>query len=160
MNPVLAEKTTLIPLDLTHQAFADASIQSLVLHGTTNPKEDSQPSTLRRMFHDLLMFFAHTYATVFDLTAGPPLHDPLAVAILLPDVIRFDDQGGERFAVEVVTQGAHGANEEETGQVGRTVVTALESGAKGVTIPRSLDTETFWRVIEECLHRAETQSQI
>ena len=38
------------------------------------------------MLHDLLTFFAHTYASVFGITAGPPLHDPLAVAVLLSNL--------------------------------------------------------------------------
>lgn len=108
-NPLLAAKTTLIPLDLTHQVLATQEVQQLLLHGTPLPPalppsttssppapllptsadpapSQSQPSTLRRMLHDLLTFFAHTYASVFGITAGPPLHDPLAVAVLLSNL--------------------------------------------------------------------------
>ena len=44
------------------------------------------------MLHSLLSFFAHTYATVFGITQGPPLHDPLAVAVIL-DVLGVEEFG-------------------------------------------------------------------
>lgn len=114
------------------------------------------------MFYELLMFFAHTYARVFNITAGPPLHDPLAVAVLLFDQgigeLGFvDGEGdGERWVVDVITEGLHSSNEAERGQVGRTVVQAAEKGTHGgVRIMRQLDVERFWVVLEECVVRAE-----
>ncbi|KAI9837954.1 MAG: hypothetical protein M1819_006108 [Sarea resinae] len=114
-SPVLAPKTTLIPLDVTHQVLATKDVQDLLLYGpgptrapTTAPSTatstttttttatatattptptsatEKAPSTLRRLLHDLLTFFSATYADVFGLTAGPPLHDPLAVAAIIP----------------------------------------------------------------------------
>lgn len=142
-NPVLHDKTVLIPLDLTHQAYATSKIQGMLLHG------EQGPSRLRRMFNELLMFFAHTYAEVFHLTEGPPLHDPLAVAVLLsrhedPAVsIDFSDHGGERWDVNVVLEGE---------QIGRTVIAPAKHG---VIIPRSLDLDTFWTVLEQCMARAD-----
>ena len=112
---------------------------------------------LRQMFHDLLLFFAHTYSEVYGLTEGPPLHDPIAVAVLLEDVMgpemRFSDGGGERWNVSIVTDGLHSRNDEERGQVGRTVITKSEHG--GVRIPRSMQVESFWQVMERCLQAAE-----
>ncbi|KIX02003.1 uncharacterized protein Z518_07942 [Rhinocladiella mackenziei CBS 650.93] len=144
-NPLLQPKTTLIPLDLTHQAYATPKVQSMLLSGLHGP------TRLRTMFNELLMFFAHTYAEVFDLNEGPPLHDPLAVAVLLndhpdPDVrVAFHDNGGERWNVDVVLEGE---------QTGRTVVSKAENG-RGVTIPRSLDLEAFWRTLESCMASAD-----
>ena len=113
---------------------------------------------LRQMFHDLLLFFAHTYSEVYGLTEGPPLHDPIAVAVLLEDVtdsnMRFADGGGERWHVEVVTDGLHSRHEAERGQGGRTVVTKAERGGGGVRIPRSMEVESFWKIIEGCLEAA------
>ena len=107
------------------------------------------------------------------MVEGPPLHDPLAVAVALAGTeheIEFYDfdpkekdaaAGGarrrERFAVKVVTEGtledafagAPGA------QTGRTVVRRLEDGEEGVRIPRGLDLRRFWTVIEECCQRAD-----
>lgn len=110
------------------------------------------------MFHDLLLFFAHTYSEVYGLTQGPPLHDPIAVAVLLETIasprIDFDDVGGERWHVDVVTDGLHSRDEEERGQVGRTVVTSPDHGG-GVRIPRAMNVASFWAVLESCLRNAE-----
>jgi len=95
---------------------------------------------------------------VFGLIEGPPLHDPLAVAAaFIPGI--FEDNGGERFEIEVVTEGAHGSSAEvrEGGsQCGRTVATVLGEGMEGVRIPRSVDQVKMWRMIDECLARAES----
>ena len=113
---------------------------------------------LRQMFHDLLLFFAHTYSEVYGLTEGPPLHDPIAVAVLLEAVtgsdIWFADGGGERWDVDVVTDGLHSRDEKERGQLGRTVVTRSDHGG-GVRIPRRMHVEGFWREIERCIQIAE-----
>lgn len=115
----------------------------------------SSPSTLnlRQLFHEILLFFAHTYRDVFGLTKGPPLHDPLAVAILLGTSLRFDDHDGERWHVDVVTDGLHSNSSEEQGQVGRTVITKAEEG--GVRIPRGVDVHRFWTIVDDCMRRAE-----
>ncbi|KIV88109.1 hypothetical protein PV10_09035 [Exophiala mesophila] len=144
-NPVLAAKTTLIPLDLTHQAYATAEIQDMLLNGVNGP------TRLRTMFNELLMFFAHTYAEVFGLVEGPPLHDPLAVAVLLADhvdsnaQIAFYDNDGERWDVDVILEGE---------QVGRTTAIKAKTG-KGVRIPRALDCGKFWSTLESCMAKAD-----
>jgi uridine nucleosidase len=146
-NPVLKLKTILIPLDVTHQAYAGKDIQELLLHGKDGKIQD--PTRLRRMFNELLMFFASTYAQMFHLKEGPPLHDPLAVAALLaeyPDPssrIDFDDRGGERWDVDVVPEGQ---------ELGRTVAKASK---EGTMVPRTLDLEKFWTELEKCMARAD-----
>ncbi|SLM35562.1 uridine nucleosidase [Lasallia pustulata] len=160
-NPVLASKTTLIPLDVTHQVLADTSVQQQLLQG---PSHTSPPvglptasSRLRKMLHDLLMFFAHTYASVFGITTGPPLHDPIAVAVLLEakfGATTFDDGGGERWLVNVVTEGIHSDRDDERGQLGRTIIEAIGNGGEGVRIPRGLNVKRFWDVLEHCVSRA------
>ncbi|KAL8831413.1 MAG: hypothetical protein Q9170_005294, partial [Blastenia crenularia] len=155
-NPILAPKTTLIPLDVTHQVLATNAVQDELLYGSWKPG-DKSASKLRRMFHDLLIFFAHTYADVFGISEGPPLHDPVAVAVVLHDMgaesLAFDDHDGERFNVDVVTDGRHSDRDEERGQVGRTLVRQATSA--GVRIPHGLDVGRFWDVVEECLQRAD-----
>lgn len=90
--------------------------------------------------------------------AGPPLHDPIAVAVLLRhDEIVFDDHQGERWHVEIVTDGLHSDNDEERGQVGRTIISKAEQG--GVRIPRSLQVERFWAMIDAALTQAEIALQ-
>lgn len=155
-NPVLAPKTTLIPLDVTHKVLATKAVQEKLLYGISKSGEKGA-LTLRRMFHDLIGFFAHTYADVFGISEGPPLHDPIAMAVVLFDIgaenLAFDDGDGERFDVDVVTDGQHSDQDTKRGQVGRTCVRKAEGA--GVRIPRGLDVGRFWEVIEECLQRAE-----
>lgn len=117
------------------------------------------PTPVRALFNQIMRFFAQTYAEVFALTEGPPLHDPLAVAAVF-DPELFDDRGGERFAVTVVTEGLHSADSQQAGQVGRTLVAKLEPGQPGVRIPRSLDIPRFWDLIDLALQKAEETSPL
>lgn len=156
-NETLAAKTTIIPLDLTHQFLASTEVQQRLLYGWTGGKDGKKPSQVRKLFVEILTFFAKTYADVFGLTAGPPLHDPLAVAAAFQPAL-FDDGGGERFHIEVITDGDHGASEhvrEGGSQCGRTVATKLANGDQGVRIPRSLKQEEMWKMIDDCLGKAE-----
>lgn len=170
---MLAPKTTLIPLDVTHQVIASQAVQSLILHGQTGTqKEKPAPTVLRQILYDLLLFFASTYNEAFGLKTGPPLHDPVAVAVLLSNIngkgeveikenknyVRFDDNSGERFLVNVVTDGLHSKDPAICGQLGRTVAQTMEPGTSdigGVTIPRGLDVERFWGLIVDCIERAD-----
>lgn len=159
-NEVLNKKTVLIPLDLTHQVLATPDVQKLLLHG----KDGKTTTTCRTMLVELLTFFAKTYADVFGITAGPPLHDPLAVAVILDGIVgaeipfhdfkKGEEGRRERYAVHVVTDGSH---EEALGgaETGRTVVKLLPPGEEGVKIPRSLDVPRFWTVLEKSLERAD-----
>jgi uridine nucleosidase len=152
-NSQLSKKTTLISLDTTHQVFATQSIQDMVRYkgGKAGHPEGGASTRLRSMFYELLTFFAKTYAEVFGLTDGPPLHDPVAVAVLLAELdgeksrIDFNDNGGERFRVDV---------ELTEPELGRTNVMAV---SEGVRIPRSLDADRFWRILNECLERTDGQ---
>ena len=111
------------------------------------------------MLHDLVMFFASTYAEVYGLTSGPPLHDPVAVAVVLADQtnedLQFECGKGERWHVRVVTDGMHSNSSDLRGQVGRTVATMAPAQEDGVSIPRSLNVNRFWEVVESCIQRAE-----
>ena len=165
--------------------LATPDVLESILHGPSlRTSGDGNPSSpLRILLHDLLTFFAHTYASVFGITAGPPLHDPIAVAVILDllgieplgfsftattaegahmvgnfveeEEMKGAGQGEERWVVEVVTDGMHSTDPKKRGQVGRTVVTAAEPGEGRVRIPRGLDVERFWRVVGECVERAE-----
>jgi uridine nucleosidase len=102
---------------------------------------------------------------VFGLATGPPLHDPLAVAVILStlnptfasehphEALRFDDRSGERFAVSIVTDGRHGKDVSATGQLGRSIATPVTG--PGVAIPRSVDLEAFWSIILDCVQLAD-----
>lgn len=62
-NEELAGKTTLIPLDLSHQALATVDVQKMLLNGRGNdgPVDGKGKSRLRKMLVELLTFFAKTY---------------------------------------------------------------------------------------------------
>lgn len=152
-NPILHKKTTLVTLDLSHQVLATAPVQEMILHGRSKAETEDRPvpSRLRSMFHQLLVFFSNTYSDVFGFSDGPPLHDPLAVAILLPDlqVYRTDGkhaeyQEEERFMITIQTTGQRS---------GQTVLSICADG-NGVKIPRSIDVKGFWHQIDDCLERA------
>ncbi|KAF6803401.1 inosine-uridine preferring nucleoside hydrolase [Colletotrichum sojae] len=166
-NKALAAKTTLVPLDLSHQVLATEEVRELLLYGKDGEKTGRGKTTLRQMLVELLMFFAKTYSDVFGITAGPPLHDPLAVAAVLAGTRHeipfhdFDTKKGkcvkyhERFEVTIVTEGDLEEAKEGKNQLGRTVARLLEPGSEGVRIPRGLDIPMFWKVIEECTERAD-----
>lgn len=63
-NPVLAAKTTMVPLDLTHQVPATPEVCNLILYGKGGDKNGQPKSILRKMLVELLMFFAKTYVYV------------------------------------------------------------------------------------------------
>ncbi|KAJ5864046.1 uncharacterized protein N7529_005962, partial [Penicillium soppii] len=162
-NPILAAKTTIAALDLTHQVLASQAVQTRILHGSVHA--DKEPTVLRQILHALLTFFAATYEKAFGLTTGPPLHDPLAVAVILSNlnptfakslpnqVLNFDDRGGERFALKIVTDGQHGKDVSITGQLGRSIAAPVDG--PGVAIPRGVDLDAFWDIILQCVQLAD-----
>ncbi|OQE26557.1 hypothetical protein PENSTE_c005G09037 [Penicillium steckii] len=149
LNPVLKPKTFLIPLDVSHQAYTTPEAREMLLQGKKGP------TRMRTMFNELLVFVAETYRQGWGMDTGAPLHDPLAVAILLADHpdsdirIDFNDNNGERWDIDVVLGGT---------QEGRTVATKVEHGKPGVMIPRSLDTAKFWKVLESCMAIADKKT--
>jgi len=163
-NPVLAPKTVLIPLDVTHQVLATNDIQNLLLYGKNG---EQGKTTLRVMLVELLTFFAKTYADIFGITEGPPLHDPLAVVACLDGIVGaeipfydFTQVGKrERYDVHVVTEGTH--EEAHAGaETGRTLATLLPEGKEGVKIPRSLDIARFWSTVEDCIEIADKVNKV
>lgn len=71
------------------------------------------------------------------------------------ELLQFNDNDGERYLVNVITDGSHGNDVRITGEVGRTVATKVADTPSGVTIPASLDVDKFWDIILDCLDRAE-----
>jgi uridine nucleosidase len=162
-NPVLAPKTTLICLDLTHQCLATKPVRESLLYGAGGVDPSNPPSQLRVLLSEILEFFAASYDEYFDIKAGPPLHDPLAVTVLFgfatsqvtgthPAI--FEDDG-ERYTVSVVTAGEHSSSDAVRGQVGRTVAKASDVVGQGMRIPRKLNVDAFWHVLEDCCSIAE-----
>ncbi len=166
-NAELASKTTLIPLDVSHQVFATEKVQRLLRYGKEGKAENE--TTLRTMLIELLGFFAETYDTVFGLKEGPPLHDPIALAAIFEDtpyaIGMYDYKNGEegrreRFKVKVIIEGTHEQAMTGETQTGRTVVELLPKGEEGVKIPRSLNVERFWTVLEDALEAADANNAL
>ena len=152
-----------MPLDLTHQVIGTYDIQQRLLNDSA-PSAKAAGLTVRQMFHDLLTYYVRTYIKIFGLTDGPPLHDPVAVAVVLFDEgsedLAFNDHGDERFAITVRTEGEHEKpdyHNRNIGQaeLGRIVVTKLAPGEEGIRIPRGLDVSRFWDVLNSSMGRAE-----
>jgi uridine nucleosidase len=106
---------------------------------------------VRRLFLEIITFFAATYEQKFGMTGGPPLHDPVAVAaVFAPEM--FDDLDGERYEVYVVREGDdsvldHSRKQSNVGQCGRTILKLLPEGSAGVRVPRTLQIPEFWHLI-------------
>ncbi|KAI9646491.1 Uridine nucleosidase 1 [Ciborinia camelliae] len=161
-HQVLKRKAVLIPLDITHQVLATKEVQDMLGGG----KEGKGKSTLRTMLVELLTFFAATYDRVFGMSDGPPLHDPLAVAVIMDGIMGaeipfydFKDGGKrERFEVKVITEGTHD-DAQNGSETGRTIIKLLPDGEEGVKIPRGLDIKRFWETVEDCLSRADAANK-
>ncbi|OQO03337.1 hypothetical protein B0A48_11593 [Cryoendolithus antarcticus] len=156
-NSVLAAKTTLVPLDLTHQFLATKEVQSNLLYGSGKVQNGQSPSLVRKLFVEILTFFAKTYADVFGLVEGPPLHDPLAVVAAFAPAL-LDDRSGERFAIHVITDGDHGEEDHVRSgqsQCGRTIATKLTTGEAGIRILRGLQECKIWSTVDEAIAKAE-----
>jgi uridine nucleosidase len=138
--------------------FTTTAVREKLLNGGDPSKP---PSELRVMLEEILAFFASGYDNFFGMADGPPLHDPLAVAALLPNSDIFQDEG-DRFTVTMTTAGEHtvldgGDLEAARSQIGRTVVTPSKTG-NGVRIPRKLNVDAFWQTLSDCCTTVETKS--
>lgn len=58
----IAAKTTIVPLDLSHQVLATPEVREMLLYGPDAEKTGPGKTTLRTMLVELLYFFAQTYA--------------------------------------------------------------------------------------------------
>lgn len=94
------------PLNVTHQALFRSHDHAnlLVPPSASNSRTDTSTAAhtpLRHSLSTLLNFFAETYATVFNFTEGPPVHDPLCIAYIAePNLFK-----GKRYRVDVELEG-------------------------------------------------------
>jgi inosine-uridine nucleoside N-ribohydrolase len=141
MDPEAAEvvlhsglRLTMCGLDVTHEALVTpevfASIRKLDTH-------------LSETVVGLLNFFAHTYNEVFEMP-DPPLHDPVAIAVLIdPSVV------SSKFVnVEVELDGVHTR--------GATVVDIFNRTHRtpNTTVALSLDAPKFWTMMIDAIEKA------
>lgn len=66
-NKEVAKKTTLIPLDVSHLCLGTEEVRDMILQGPGAKAEGDGKSTLRKMFVELLNFFAGTYEYIYHV---------------------------------------------------------------------------------------------
>lgn len=168
-NEDLAAKMTLIPLDVTHQVLADPQVLHLLSYGYDKSKKSDGPqkekrSVLRQMYHELLIFFSKTYHEQFGMEEGPPLHDPVALFAALAPAL-FDDQDGERYDMYIECEGDKNSFHrkrqlKDSGELGRTVIRMTPVEGSGVRVPRTLDIDVFWMLLDLALSAADKDSPL
>lgn len=112
---------------------------------------------VRRMLYELLEYYAMTYSKQYGekFSSGAPIHDPLAVAALLP--LYFPGGGPpdlkmkyKEYAMDVITD--RGPNPEDgQNHVGQTVIIG-EDSEYGVRVVEAMDMDVFWSLVLESLH--------
>lgn len=152
-HPGLDHKIILIPLDITHTVLATGEVLERLLHGGVPGAKNE----FRTMLFELLTFFSATYERVFGITAGPPLHDPLAVAAIIPtDEIAWEM---EEVRVEVVCHGEDLGKTIKTHEEPEVHGVGLGGEARGsvvrVRVPVKVDVDAFWGVLLEAVARAD-----
>ncbi|KQM61210.1 uridine-preferring nucleoside hydrolase UriH [Agreia sp. Leaf210] len=124
---------TMVGLDLTHQALATPEVRARIEAIGTAPS---------RFVGELLDFFASTYLEAQGFT-HPPVHDPCAVAYVIdPSVMTV-----RKTPLDVELTG--------TLTLGMTVADFRSPPPADCTtqVAVDLDTEKFWTLIEDALHR-------
>ncbi len=150
-DSMMAPKTIMIPLDLTHQAIATKSVRQSILYGPKSIKGTT--TVLRKLIFELLEFFSETNSMAQGFNDGPPVHDPVAVAALLPichlPIGKELDFKYTRYNIDVVLEGE---------QEGRTVV--LEPSDIGVYVGESMNVPYFWSLLLDALEMGDHTNSI
>jgi inosine-uridine nucleoside N-ribohydrolase len=118
-------KMTMCGLDVTHQALVTREIFAELA---------AMQTSVATTIIGLLKFFAHTYDEVFGL-ADPPLHDPVAIAVVANSAIAKSRMVNVEVELEsALTRGA-------------TVVDLHEvtGRAPNLEIALDLDVQLFWQ---------------
>lgn len=129
---------TMSGLNITHQALATEDVLNRILDLNT---------PLARTVVDLLIFFKQTYQDVFNMP-DPPLHDPVAVALVIdPEIARM------KFAPVAV---------ELEGSLTRGATLVDLYGTTGqeanVHVAMELDVDLFWNLVIGAIARLGAQS--
>ena len=125
---------TMIGLDVTHQALITPEIFARL---------DAIGTEISKTLSGLMRFFAKTYNDVFEMP-HPPLHDPLAVAVLIDSAVTKN-----RFVnVECELNGVHTR--------GATVVDIFNRTGRepNTTVALELDFDRFWTMMLDAVEKA------
>ncbi|KAG5362422.1 hypothetical protein CJU90_5128 [Yarrowia sp. C11] len=124
-DPIVSSKIMLCPLNVTHTAIATTKVLDQI---------KSVGGNVSQMFFELMTFFKETYETEFGFKDGPPVHDPLSVAVLLKDIVLKE----RKVKVNVTVDG------EERGML------TEETGGQ-LTVVEEVDLKKFWALVVQCL---------
>ncbi len=125
---------TMCGLDVTHQALVTKEIFAEL---------EAMGTELSKKIIGLMKFFAKSYDEVFEMP-DPPLHDPVAIAVLIdPSVVQSKFVNVECELKGEFTRGA-------------TVVDIFdrEGRKKNATVALSLDAPKFWRMMLDAVRAA------
>jgi hypothetical protein len=107
----------------------------------------AEASKVSLLFYDLLKYNESTYLEYFPALPGPPLHDPIAVLLTLPEA-RIEGKN-ERWGIGVQAEG-----DVNDGSYGRTYIRTAPQG-HGCWVPRSIKQDMLWQILEKRLDRAD-----
>ncbi|OBA21466.1 nucleoside hydrolase [Metschnikowia bicuspidata var. bicuspidata NRRL YB-4993] len=156
--PGLANKILLAPLNLTHTALATPAVRLAIY----NPLGKNS-SALRKMFSQILTFYNNAYVKKYGLHQGPPIHDPLALFLLLPklaseapELLEYAESCDFHYLqrhLDVATKGD---------ELGRTTyvdsnLDPLRVERGGVFVGQSVNIPFFWRHVLAALDLADAQ---
>ncbi|KAI3406325.1 URH1 [Candida oxycetoniae] len=151
----LQDKIILTPLNLTHKVIANKQVRSQIY----DELDEKKGSSVRKNFHDILMFFSKTYAANDDeMFEGPPLHDPIAVYSLLPLVHENPKEYGYVYIRRMLRIELEGEHLGETVVINKDVphdIIEEEGNTGGVYIGMDLDKQKFWKSILDALRAAD-----
>ena len=138
-DAILRPKLIILPLNITHKAIVTPEIQSRILG------EELNTTDMRRAFYNISEEFRKVYKEARSFSTGPPVHDPVAVAVLLAleDVFGnhdFYNLEYKRGIVEVETSG-----EKE----GMTTLHRVADDEPGSFIAYDIDITKFWNLVFE-----------
>lgn len=125
---------TMIGLDVTHQALITKEVFTRL---------EALGTELSKTLSGLMKFFAKTYDEVFEMP-DPPLHDPVAVAVLIDSLVTKN-----KFVnVECELTGTYTR--------GATVVDIFnrEGGKPNVNVALELDAPRFWDLMIDAVEKA------
>ncbi|CAH2350454.1 uridine nucleosidase [[Candida] railenensis] len=153
-DPVLKDKTVLVPLNVTNRAIAKKSIHDQI-YIKNNARKNSNA---RKVFYDIISFYGIAYNLNRDgFGEGPPIHDPLTIFVLMALLNKLgnhhDDEAGDfglkyvRGDVDVVIDGEH---------EGQTVLSKRNDTGTYVTV--DIDYGIFWSYILEALDNSDLRN--
>lgn len=150
----LSAKTVMVGLNITHKAIATKEVRKR-MYDEADPERNS---TIRKLFYDIVMFYAESYVINHNITAGPPVHDPLAVFLILALINKQDNVSDDiefKYLKRKLTIVQQGEREGET-QITNNDFDEQKEEENGVYIGTDVNVQLFWKYVLDALDIAET----